>query len=144
MATSPLQDLLDTYVPSAGLPVGAAPNALRRLAWLLFLVVKHRLLPPHPDLVSLFHLLLAVVATLRDHAPWVAAAIGSGDEAAQHAETLAALAAVHKASAEEVRAAQHSCDQALIAFHPTDQAEESRPQRTAWSSFATGSLARVL
>ena len=100
------QDLLDSYVPSAGLAPGAAPDALHRLAWLLFLVVKHRLLPPHPDLVSLFHLLLAVVATLRDHAPW-APAIGAGgaadDGVGPAISTLAALAAAHKASAEEVR-----------------------------------------
>ena len=106
MARTPLQDLLDSYVPSAGLPRGAAPGALHRLAWLLFLVTKQRLLPPQPDLVSLFHLLLAVVATLRDHAPWAAAAVGDG--AAGPGDTLAALAAAHKASTEEVGlAARH-------------------------------------
>ena len=99
MAGTPLQDLLDSHVPSAGLPRGAAPGALQRLAWLLFLVTKQRLLPPHPDLVSLFHLLLAVVAALHDHAPW-APAVDAG--AGAPADTLAALAAAHKASTDEV------------------------------------------
>jgi hypothetical protein len=103
MAGTPLQDLLDSYVPSAGLPRNAAPGALHRLAWLMFVVAKQRLLPPQPDLVSLFHLLLAVVAALRDHAPWAADAVGDG--AAEPADTLAVLAAAHKASTEEVRPA---------------------------------------
>ncbi len=122
MASPRLQDLLDSHVtsrPQARDDAAAAPNnngpaALHRLAWLLFLVVKHRLLPPHPDLVSLFHLLLAVVAALRDHAPWAPAIIGGspdvgggrdGGAREEPVSTLAALAAAHKASAEEVRMA---------------------------------------
>ena len=111
--TSPrLQDLLDSHVTagpprggndSAAAPPDSSAAAQHRLAWLLFLVVKHRLLPPHPDLVSLFHLLLAVVAALRDHAPWAPEFSGTEQEGDKRECTLAALAAAHKASAEEVR-----------------------------------------
>ena len=103
------QDLVQTYLaaPTAGKEdLGPSQQPVERLCWLLLLDTKHRLLPDNPDLVSLFHLLLAVVSVVHDHAPAAKRAVlGDGPDAT----ALAALVEQYKGSLTEVHSsAVHS------------------------------------
>jgi hypothetical protein len=73
-----VQDLFQAYfaLPTDGRP--GEPSVLR-LTWHLFIVAKAKLLPPFPDLVSSFNLLVCVLAFVFAHVPPGQRAVGLAD-----------------------------------------------------------------
>lgn len=91
----------DSYSPSL--------EDLHSFSWLLFLVAKHRLLPPDKDLVSLFSLLLPVIAAVYELVPLSCRLLIDNNQNAQSTGCLPALVQKFKGSPAEVsRYSPHS------------------------------------
>ena len=72
------QDLFQAYF---ALPTDERPGepSVLRLTWHLFIVAKAKLLPPFPDLVSSFNLLVCVLAFVFSHVPAAQRAVDLAD-----------------------------------------------------------------
>ena len=93
------------YFPLSLASPGLAPPTLQ-LCWMLFLVSKGRLLPPSPDLVSAFSLLVCVVNTLLVHVtpkPDAVEALLTRQQEAGPSSVLHALTLAHKANWSSVK-----------------------------------------
>lgn len=63
------QDIFACYFETSVQSPGPQGCSVYKTAWLLFLYAKARLLPPFPDLVSAFNLLLCIMNLLLAHVP---------------------------------------------------------------------------
>ena len=116
-----MQDLFRSYFDLAVSAQGATDAASPfYCAWLLFVTAKAKLLPPFPDLVASFNLLICVLNVAIIHIPAAHRAVDLNDHSlfpvrSEHggADTLQSLCLVNKANLTAVKALMHGMDTML-------------------------------
>ena len=117
----PLQDLFRSYFAVTIAGQGATDKSSPfYAAWLLFVTAKSRLLPPFPDLVASFNLLICVLNVAITHIPASHRNVELKDHSlfpvrteSGGADTLQSLCLVNKANLTAVRALMHGMDNLL-------------------------------
>ena len=116
-----VQDLFCSYFDTSISGPGAAdPSSPFCAAWLLFVTAKSKLLPPFPDLVASFNLLICVLNVAITHIPAAHRNVDLQDHSLfpvrtedGGADTLQSLCLVNKANLPAVRALMHGMDNML-------------------------------
>lgn len=128
-----MQDLFRSYFDLTISAQGATDNASPFFcAWLLFITAKAKLLPPFPDLVASFNLLICVLNIAIVHIPAAHRIVDLNDHSlfpvrseGGSADTLQSLCLVNKANLTAVKALMHGMDNMLRSMGSSNTAASS-------------------